>query len=151
MGNDSHRPWSTPGFELIERPAVTGWDVWPELVRPIARLRSPIMDHRPRPTTPPDEDRVMVMLPAARDIIRPMAWATLIALPVLALIGWQAALVVGGTAAFIRAVDCRIARSELSFASGFIGYRPQVGLPHGVREDDDVRWNWSKAQGGQGA
>ncbi len=151
MGYDSQRPWSTPGFELIERPAISGWDAWPELVRPVARLRSPIMEHRPRRALPPGPDGATVMLPAARDMIRPMAWAMLIGLPVLALIGWQAAILVGGTAAVIRAVDSRIARSDLSFASGFIGYRTQAGLPHGVREDDDVRWNWTKAQGGQGA
>ncbi len=152
MGHDSQRPWSTPGFELIERPAVTGWMVWPELVRPDARIHSPIMDHRPaQPPPPPDPDRVMVMLPPARDMIRPMAWATLAAVIVLAVIGWQAALLAGAATAFIRAVDGRIARSDLSFASGFIGYRSQPGWPRGVQEDDDVRWNWSKAQHRQGA
>lgn len=151
MEHVSLRPRSTSGFELIERPAVTGWDVWPDLTRPVACLRSPIMEHRPPQPLPPDSERMTVVLPAARDVIRPLAWATLVAVPLLALVGWQAAIAVGATTALIREVDRRVGRSELSFASGFLGYRTRPEWPHGVREDDDVRWNWSKAQRGQGA
>ena len=146
MDHDSQRHRSLPGVELIERAAVTGWMVWPELVRPDPTIRSPIMDPRRREILPPDPDRTTLMLPAARDLLGPMTWAMLIALPVLAMIGLQAALIVWGTATFIRTVDGRLARSDLSFASGFIGYRGPMELPHGVREDDDVRWNWSSAQ-----
>ena len=31
---------------------------------------------------------------------------------------------------------------SFSFADGFIGYRPDTTWPHGVQEDDDVRWDW---------
>lgn len=146
MGHDSQRPRSLPGVELIERPAVTGWMVWPDLVRPDPTIRSPIMDPRPRQIVPPDPDRTMLMLPAARDLLGPMGWAIWIALPVLVLIGWQAAVIAWVGTTFVRSLDGRLARSDVSFASGFIGYRPPTGLPHGVREDDDVRWNWSGAQ-----
>jgi hypothetical protein len=35
------------------------------------------------------------------------------------------------------------ARSEASFADGFLPYRSDMALPRGVQEDDDFRWNWS--------
>ena len=136
---------------MIERQAVGGWDVWPELVLASGRLRSPILEHRVPQPIPPDPEQVTVALPAARDALRPIGWATLIALPALVLLGWEAAIAIGFTGALIRAVDGRVARSDLSFASGFLGYRAEPGWPRGVQEDDDVRWNWSSAQGGQGA
>ncbi len=151
MGPGSQCPQSVPGFELIERPAVTGWLTWPELVRPDPRMRSPIMDHRRRTIAPAELDRAMFMLPAARDMLRPMGWATVIAFLVLAVIGWQAALLAWVATAVVRAVDGRIARSDLTFASGFIGYSAPTGWPRGVREDNDVRWNWSNAQPQQGS
>jgi hypothetical protein len=151
MDQSSTRPRTKPGFELIERPAVSGWDVWPELVRTVGRLRSPIMEHRVPEPLPPDPDRVMLALPAARDVLHPMAWATLIALPVLIIVGWQAAIAIGATGAFIRVVDGLVARSDVSFAGGFLGYRAELERPRGVQEDDELRWNWSRAQPGQGA
>jgi hypothetical protein len=146
MAHDSPRQQSSPGVELIERPAVTGWMVWPELVRPDPTIRSPIMDPRRRQILPPDPDRTTVMLPAGRDLLGPMTWAVCIALPVLVVIGWQAAVLAWVVTAIVRTVDGRLARSDLSFASGFIGYRGAPEWPRGVREDDDVRWNWSGAQ-----
>jgi hypothetical protein len=151
MDRDSSRRSKTLGFELIERTGVAGRDAWPELLRPVARLRSPIMEHRSIQPLPADPDRMTVVLPPARDFIRPMAWAMLAAVPVLALVGWQAAIVVGAATAFIREVDRRVGRSDFTFADGFLGFRTRAEWPRGVQEDDDVRWNWSGAQHGQGA
>jgi hypothetical protein len=151
MGYDSQDPRSLPGFELIERPAVSAWMVWPELVRPDPRIRSPIMDPRRRQALRLGPDhRPAVLLPAARDALGPMVWATLIAVPVMVGVGWQAALLAAAVTACIRIVDGRMARSELTFASGLLGYRPPTEWPRGVQEDDDVRWNWSGAPRQQG-
>jgi len=45
-----------------------------------------------------------------------------------------------------------IDRVPFSVGQGFVGYRPDMGWPQGVQEDDDVHWNWRPhAAGGPGA
>ena len=54
----------------------------------------------------------------------------------------RAAIIVGafGLAALgTRLIDRHV---TFSFGAGFIGYRSDLGWPHGVQEDDDVYWNW---------
>jgi hypothetical protein len=137
--------------ELIEPSSTAGWSIALILFRPVPRFRSPIMEPRPFQPLPRDQDGREMTIPAARDVIRPMGWAMLLAIPVLVLVGWQVALFVAVATAIIRAVDGRIARSSLSFADGFIGFRGETGWPRGVQEDDDVRWNWSNTGSGQAA
>lgn len=55
----------------------------------------------------------------------------------------HAAVLVGAlglAAGTFRRIDRHI---PFSFGEGFVGYRPDPGWPHGVQEDDDVRWNWN--------
>jgi hypothetical protein len=137
--------------ELIEPSSTAGWSIALVLFRPVPRFRSPIMEHRPVRPVSPDRERPELTVPAARDVIRPMGWAMLLAIPVLLLVGWQAALIVGVAAALIRGVDGMVARSNLSFADGFIGFRGETSWPRGVQEEDEVRWNWSKAGSGHAA
>jgi hypothetical protein len=137
--------------ELIESSSTAGWSIALVLFRPVPRFRSPIMEHRPFTPLPADVDRPGVALSAARDVIRPMGWALLAAIPVLFVVGWQVALLAGLAAAIVRSVDGLIARSSLTFADGFIGFRAEAGWPKGVQEEDEVRWNWTKAQNGQAA
>jgi len=40
-------------------------------------------------------------------------------------------------------------RVPFSFAEGFLGYRPDMGWPHGVQEDDDFQWNWKARKAGR--
>src|SRR5687767_3640855 len=129
--------------ELIEPLSTAGWSIALILFRPVPRFRSPIMEPRPFRPLPRDQDGREMTIPGAGDVIRPMGWALLLAIPVFVLVGWQVALFVALATAIIRAVDGRIARSSLSFADGFIGFRSESGWPKGVQEDDDVRWNWS--------
>jgi hypothetical protein len=42
----------------------------------------------------------------------------------------------------VRFVDRHVA---FSFGAGFVGYRGDLGWPHGVQEDDDVHWNWRRS------
>ena len=39
----------------------------------------------------------------------------------------------------IRFIDRHV---TFSFGAGFVGFRADMGWPHGVQEDDDVHWNW---------
>lgn len=149
--NTSSRRSNVLGYELVERSATLGWVAWPELVRPVAHLSSPIMRQRDVRPLPPDPDRVTFSIPPIRDVLGPMAWGIMIAVPILVLISWQAAVVGAVVATIYRAVDQRASRLEFSFADGFLGFRTTTELPHGVREDNDVRWNWSPTPPGQGA
>lgn len=45
-------------------------------------------------------------------------------------------------AAFVVASQVIDWPSSFSFGQGFVGYRPDMGWPQGVQEDDDVHWNW---------
>lgn len=135
--------------EMIERASTAGWSVALVLFRPVPRFRSPLLEGRPIVGLPSDPERRGMAVPAVRDVIRPMGWAMLLAIPVLVVVGWQVALIIGAASAIIRGVDGRIARSNLSFADGFLGFRSEAAWPKGVREDDDVHWNWSGAGNGQ--
>jgi hypothetical protein len=117
----------------------------PVLYRPAGRIRSPMIEHRPDPR-PPRGDRPSVEMPPIRAFIGPLVWAAVPALPVLIRVGWQAAVVVGVMAIAVREARVRASRSTISFADGFLGYTAHNGWPHGVQEDDDVRWNWSTAR-----
>ena len=151
MDEQSPRRSDALDHEMVERTSTAGWSVVLVLFRPVPRFRSPIMERRPNRPQPADPDRRGLTVPAARDVIRPIGWAMLLAIPILVVVGWQAALLVGAISAIAREVDGRIARSSLSFADGFLGFRADAGWPNGVQEDDEVRWNWSRAGNGQAA
>lgn len=144
----SSRRSNALGYELLERSATLGWVAWPELARPVAQFSSPIMRRRVVRPLAPDPDRIGFTIPPVRDVIGPMAWGIVAGVAVLALVGWQAAIIGGVTAAIYRALDQRVSRLEFSFADGFLGFRTTPELAHGVREDNDVRWNWSSSPPG---
>jgi hypothetical protein len=121
------------------------------VVGPVARLRSPVLEHRPIELLSPDEDRPTVLLPPLRAFIGPSGLALLVAAPVLLLAGWQLALVAAVIAIVSRAVDRLVGRATFSFGDGFLPFRTEGGWPKGVREDDDVRWNWSAVSKNHGS
>ena len=140
--------------ELVEDPSQASLDISPVLVRPVARLRSPIMEPRPLDPRLLGAGRPTLTIPPVRAFVRPAAWALLAAAPAFGLFGLPPAVAIGVAAAVIRTLDLQVARVGFSFADGFIGYRPQTGWPHGVQEDDEVHWNWSATgtvRFGQGA
>ncbi|MEA2608944.1 MAG: hypothetical protein QOJ75_1187 [Chloroflexota bacterium] len=118
------------------------------LFRPEARLRSPIVSHRPTAPGPAAQpaahpDVPAFVLPPARELVRPMLWAFLAAAPVLALFGWLPAIVTGAVAVVVRVLDIRVGRATFSFGDGFLPFRGDLRWPRGVQEEDDVHWNWS--------
>jgi hypothetical protein len=134
------------GYELVERSATLGWVAWPEVVRPVPHLTSPIMRRRLVVPLPPDPDRLAFSVPPVRDVVGPMAWGMLFAVPILVLIGWQAAVIGAVVITIYRAIEQRASRLEFTFADGFLGFRTTSQTAHGIREDNDVRWNWSATQ-----
>ncbi|MEX1169417.1 MAG: hypothetical protein WEE50_04670 [Chloroflexota bacterium] len=121
------------------------------VVGPVARLRSPVLEHRPIELLPPDDDRPTVLLPPLRAFIGPSGLALLVAAPVLLLAGWQLALVAAVIAIVSRAIDRVVGRATFSFGDGFLPFRSQPGWPQGVQEEDDVRWDWSAVSRNPGA
>jgi hypothetical protein len=117
----------------------------PILYRPNGRIRSPMIERRSDASSP-RRDCPSVEMPPLRAAIGPLVWAIVPGLPVLVRVGWQAAIVVGVVAIVVREARLRASRSTISFADGFLAYAAQNRWPHGVQEEDDVRWNWSTAR-----
>lgn len=127
--------------ELIEGWVTGGPRPVPIAVEPNARMRHPIMEHRVFEPLPASEGPTVV-LPPVGDLRGPTAVALLVAAPLALLVGWQVAIAAGLVATILREVERRVPASY-SFAAGFLPYRRDDEWPHGVREDDEVRWNWS--------
>lgn len=133
---------------VVEAPElVEGWVTGaprpiPITVEPFARMCSPIMEHRGFEAIAPAEEGPAVVLPPLSDLKGPTAVAVLVAAPLALVAGWQLGLAAGLVATILREVERRVPASY-SFAAAFMPYRRDDAWPHGVREDDDVRWNWS--------
>jgi len=119
------------------------------LDRPIGHIRSPLVARRADPQPAPSAGPPGIELPPLRTFLGPLAWVVVLALPVLLRVGWQAAAVMAVIALMVREARLRANRSTISFGDGFLGYTAREGWPHGVQEDDDVRWNWSQARSAQ--
>jgi hypothetical protein len=139
-------------LELVEVGPERVADEPPVLHRLQSQIHSPLAE--PRLVEPirrePSPEALTLPLPSARTVVRSAAWAGLVATPLLLLLGWQVALVLGGLAAATRELDGRLRRANISFADGFLPFHDRSGWPRGVQEEDGVHWNWSpRARNGQ--
>jgi hypothetical protein len=147
-----------PGFassdlvELVEVRSGERPTLPPALHRPVARIRSPIAEHRGWASAQTvGLEGSATALPDAGVLAGPLVRALAVALPTAIVFGPQVGLLTG-----IIAVACgafRDGRDGVSFTlgDGFLPYRPDTGWPRGVREDDDVRWSWAPHGGTQQA
>lgn len=135
----------TAGLELLEGTTGAVPRVTLTALAPVARLRSPIMERRPFVLPPPADDRVTVPLPPLSAFVGASGLALLVATPVFLMAGWQVAIVAAVLAPVARQLRRWANRLTFSIGDGFLPYRAETGWPKGVREDDDVRWNWSTA------
>ena len=102
--------------------------------------------HRPEPettTSRPEIDLsrlwVAVRSPAVRNSLAVIALMAVVAIAVSDVrIGLGGALFVA-TIISVRFIDRHV---TFSFGAGFVGYRSDMGWPHGVQEDDDFHWDW---------
>jgi hypothetical protein len=70
--------------------------------------------------------------------------AVIVLMVVIAIVLGDARVGLGGalfvaTIASVRFIDRHV---TFSFGAGFVGYRADMGWPHGVQEDDDFHWDW---------
>lgn len=90
-----------------------------------------------------DLDRVSATFRIGAGHLAVAGLALLVGAVAIAVTG-DARLGLGGAATIaavvaIRFIDRHVA---FSFGEGFVGYRGDPAWPHGVQEDDDVRWDW---------
>ena len=119
----------------------------PVLHKPSGRMRSPVMARAPEASIPRGEP-IPIEMPSIRAVVGLLAWSLVPALPMLARVGWQQALVTAVVALLARETRLRANGASFSFGEGFLGYVARDGWPRGVQEDDDVRWNWSTVRPG---
>jgi hypothetical protein len=119
-----------------------------------ATLSSPMFSHEPlepdetvepvEPSaTPASPILPPLSLPRRVDLERELAIAVFIAVASSFVAADVRVSIVAGAIAFVAVAVRRLDRRiSFSFGEGFIGYRADLGWPHGVQEDDDVRWDW---------
>jgi hypothetical protein len=148
MDQDTQRRSQAPDLGTIEGTDASA-PLAPVLVRSAAHLRSPILEQRSAAPAPPpaDPDRPGLDIPAVPVILRAVGWALLPAIPVLLLVGWLPAVVLGVVALGAR----EMRHASFGFGDGFLPFRAQDGWPRGVQEEDDVHWDWSPLRDGHGA
>lgn len=128
--------------ELIERgDDNTVSDVKPVLLRPVASVRSPILEHRPIEGRAPGQGRPSFTVSPVRALIGPLIWAIVPASLILVRFGPQPAIVAGLAIHVIRALDRRVGLTDISFGDGFLPYRADDGWPRGVQEEEVEHWN----------
>jgi hypothetical protein len=88
-------------------------------------------------------ERRTIELPPLATVIGALLWFILPAAPVASLVDWETAAVAGGVGLVLWLMNRLAARSSVRFSDGFLRL-PDDGPAHGVREDDDVRWQWSR-------
>lgn len=113
------------------------------LERPTSHLRSPVVDDRLIELLPPDPDRPSLEIPSARELVGLLTWVIVPAIPVLLLVGWQAALIALAVAGLFRWLNGRAGRTNSVFADGFLQFRGDGARAQGIQEEDDVHWTWS--------
>lgn len=116
-----------------------------------AHLHASRIDDRAIELLAQGRERPSVALPPLGDLLGMLAWSLVPAVPLLALVDWQAAAVVGGAGLLVRAIRRRGGRPEATFANGFLQFQGDGGRARGVQEDDDVRWRWAGRGGDERA
>ncbi|MGZ8437660.1 MAG: hypothetical protein ACXWXR_03855 [Candidatus Limnocylindrales bacterium] len=107
-----------------------------------AHLRAHVVDDRSIELLSVDLDRPTVELPPLAELGGVLLGSLVPAVPVLALVGWQPAVVTAGLCLLIRSLSRRVDRSSSVFADGFLRFRGDAAQAQGIQEDDDVRWHW---------
>ena len=112
------------------------------LVPSAAHLRTSRLDDQAIELLAQDRERPSVALPPLADLLGVLLWSLVPAVPLLALVSWQAAAVAGAAGLFLRTVHLHSGRPGVAFADGFLQFQGDGGRAPGVQEDDDVRWRW---------
>ena len=98
------------------------------------------------PETMSDESGVELgrILAAVRSPAVRNGLAVIALMAVVAVAAGDARIGLGGALFLAMIVSVRFIDRHVtfSFGAGFVGYRSDMGWPHGVQEDDDFQWDW---------
>ncbi len=114
------------------------------LVPATPRLRSRVPDAGSFEFLVLDPTRPTIEIPPPDEIIGILLWASIPAVPLAASVGWQPAVIGAAAGLILRTLNRFAAGSGVQFADGFLQFRKDDAPALGVREDDDVRWQWSR-------
>ena len=115
-----------------------------ELTAIVAHLGSPLLDHR-IVRAPVDPELTVPVGPIVRMAVRLAAPAVAAAIVVYVIAGLPAAILVAFVGSAARLTGRVGKRAQFTFGEGFLPFRADLGWPHGVQEDDDMRWQWTAA------
>jgi hypothetical protein len=115
-----------------------------ELVHLVPRMGSPLLDHRVV-RAPLDPELTVALGPSAWLAVRLAAPAMAAAIAVYMVAGLPAAILVAFVGSAGRLMGRVGKRAQFTFGEGFLPFRAELGWPHGVQEDDDMRWQWTAA------
>jgi hypothetical protein len=114
------------------------------LVPAAPRLRSPVRDAGSFDLLALDPNRPSIEIPPLGETVGILLWSLVPAVPLAASVGWQPAVIGAVAGLFLRTLNRFAARSGFQFADGFLQFQNDEAPALGVREDDDVRWHWSR-------
>jgi hypothetical protein len=113
------------------------------LVHTAAHLRAAAVDDRAIEFLALERERRTIELPPLGTLVGALLWFLVPAVPLLALVDWEAAAVAGAAGLILRMLNRQAVRSSVRFADGFLRFRDDTPV-HGIREEDDVRWHWGR-------
>jgi hypothetical protein len=114
----------------------------PALVRPVAHLRSPLLDDpAPLPPSRGGGEKIPARL-LVRAVGPYLVSVVAIGLPVLAVAGGDWLWVIGGLSLAAITLHELAQRVTFTFAEGFLAFRNRDEWPHGVQEEYDVHYSW---------
>jgi hypothetical protein len=132
MDSLDQRTSEQPGLVVLER-----------LADAEAHLHATTVDDRAIQLLAQERERRTIELPPLGTLVRAVLWFIVPAVPLGSLVDWEAAALGGAVGLVLWMLNRLAARSSVQFADGFLRFRDEAPA-HGIREDDDVRWQWSR-------
>jgi hypothetical protein len=134
-GTSSQTPPISPENEAV---------VQPVLVRPVAHIRSPILDEhaRPRPRPRTTNEEMVPITVLVRDYWPTVSPVVMVGGVFLLFANDQWAMFAAGTTAVAIAMRAVARRITFNFADGFLAFRKDESWPRGVQEEYDVPYAW---------
>lgn len=132
MDSLDRRTSGQPGTVALER-----------LAHAAAHLHATAVDDRAIQLLAQERERRTIELPPLGTLVGVLLWVLVPAVALGSLVDWEAAAGAGAVGSILWLLNRRAARSSVRFAEGFLRFRDDTPA-YGIREDDDVRWQWSR-------